>query len=836
MRLATRISLLTSLMSFAAIAGSLGAVAISVQRDVRQGLQADVERAQLTLETLLFQQGAVLGAGAASLASAGSTQALLTSDAVDTPTLQGVADEQRVALAADLLALLDQRGKALAVSPPRSGAPPDFSAILGSESAQVVVVGGKPFLAVPRAVGVEGREVGFLVAGAQLGSAFLATVARQSGAEAVMLIGSRIEGSSVRTVSAPALASASIPPSGVAAVALEDAELVAMRVAIGPDAEVILARNQAEALRQFRATLLRLSLAGSVAFAAIALLLTLVARRIARRVVAVAGVVARVAEGDLTQTVDAGTDRDEVGALAASVNAMAERVKSVIREVRTSSVDLASTAEQYSVVSEQVRAGVDGQLEGAERTASSMTQIAGQLHAVAANTQAMAGSVETTLAAVAALEATSERLSACFADLTNAVTRTSATARHMVQSIALVGTRSGELEEGVQESAATIEQMAASVEATARHAAGLTASVGTTTGVVVRLIRGGEQMVERVGQLEQLSHRAASEVAVGDEAVRSALEAMGRIAEGMAGTASLMRELDGYSRRIHGILEVIEEIADQTNLLALNAAIEAARAGDAGRGFAVVADEVRKLAERSVEAVKEIGAVVRQVHDKTQEAKRSAAHGEQETQAGMRLADRAGDALRSIHQGVLRTSELSTELGRLAHEQSTAFGVVSSAATDMSRATHEVADAMTQQGRGGEHIRAAVLRMRGMAAEVGETSRDLATGAREVVAAVESMNHITDAVAAAVREQVHGIREINKVSERIKRMTAEVSVATTEQRKGGELVVAAADSIMRVARENLASIGEVAALALRVARNSETLSQRIQVFRVDERP
>jgi methyl-accepting chemotaxis protein len=96
------------------------------------------------------------------------------------------------------------------------------------------------------------------------------------------------------------------------------------------------------------------------------------------------------------------------------------------------------------------------------------------------------------------------------------------------------------------------------------------------------------------------------------------------------------------------------------------------------------------------------------------------------------------------------------------------------------------------------------------------------------------MNRIAEAVAAAVRDQVMGIREINKVSERIKRMTAEVSVATHEQRKGGELVVAAADSIMRVARENLASIGEVAALAQRVARNSETLSQRIQVFRLDE--
>src|SRR5262245_3340636 len=187
MRLATRISLLTSLMAFAAIAGSLGAVAVALKRDVQGGLRDELTRAQLTLETLLFQQGAVLGAGAASLASSASMQALLTSDAVDTPTLQGVADEQRVALAADLLALLDGEGRVLAISPRGSGSLPDFTPVLGSESPQVMVIAGKPFLAVPRAVGVEGRDFGFVIACAELGSAFLAAVARQSAAEAVLL-------------------------------------------------------------------------------------------------------------------------------------------------------------------------------------------------------------------------------------------------------------------------------------------------------------------------------------------------------------------------------------------------------------------------------------------------------------------------------------------------------------------------------------------------------------------------------------------------------------------------------------------------------------------------
>ena len=57
-----------------------------------------------------------------------------------------------------------------------------------------------------------------------------------------------------------------------------------------------------------------------------------------------------------------------------------------------------------------------------------------------------------------------------------------------------------------------------------------------------------------------------------------------------------MSEIMESSKKIEGIITLMNDIAFQTNLLALNASVEAARAGEHGKGFAVVASEVRKLA------------------------------------------------------------------------------------------------------------------------------------------------------------------------------------------------------------------------------------------------
>ncbi len=66
--------------------------------------------------------------------------------------------------------------------------------------------------------------------------------------------------------------------------------------------------------------------------------------------------------------------------------------------------------------------------------------------------------------------------------------------------------------------------------------------------------------------------------------------------------------------KINELTNAISEISDQTSLLSLNASIEAARAGDAGRGFAVVASEISNLANKSMENVNDINAIIQEIN------------------------------------------------------------------------------------------------------------------------------------------------------------------------------------------------------------------------------
>src|SRR6185369_10632469 len=97
----------------------------------------------------------------------------------------------------------------------------------------------------------------------------------------------------------------------------------------------------------------------------------------------------------------------------------------------------------------------------------------------------------------------------------------------------------------------------------------------------------------------------------GAQAVQNAIKGMNDIRGQIQETSKRVKRLGESSQEIGEIVQLISDITEQTNVLAMNAAIQAASAGEAGRGFTVVAEEVQRLAERSAEATKHIGAIVK---------------------------------------------------------------------------------------------------------------------------------------------------------------------------------------------------------------------------------
>lgn len=108
-----------------------------------------------------------------------------------------------------------------------------------------------------------------------------------------------------------------------------------------------------------------------------------------------------------------------------------------------------------------------------------------------------------------------------------------------------------------------------------------------------------DEITVTVKQTADTAHQMS---AVSADANQIAVKGGNAVAE----VEATMRSINGSSKKVSEIIQIIEGIAFQTNILALNAAVEAARAGEQGRGFAVVASEVRALAQRSSNAAKEI--------------------------------------------------------------------------------------------------------------------------------------------------------------------------------------------------------------------------------------
>jgi twitching motility protein PilJ len=178
----------------------------------------------------------------------------------------------------------------------------------------------------------------------------------------------------------------------------------------------------------------------------------------------------------------------------------------------------------------------------------------------------------------------------------------------------------------------------------------------------------------------------------GAEAVQNAIRGMNDIREQIQETSKRIKRLGESSQEIGEIVQLISDITEQTNVLALNAAIQAASAGEAGRGFTVVAEEVQRLAERSAEATKHIGAIVKSIQRDTQDAVEAMERSTRGVVEGTRTADEADRALREIEQVSNRLAALIGSISNATEEQAASAVRVAAAMNEILAITRMTTD------------------------------------------------------------------------------------------------------------------------------------------------
>ncbi len=359
------------------------------------------------------------------------------------------------------------------------------------------------------------------------------------------------------------------------------------------------------------------SLAISVGLALAAILL--VNRRVTRPLGALAGAMKRLAAGDLTAEIPHTGRTDEIGDMAATV--------SVFRENATERQRLERQGEADRRDAEGER-----QARDAERTRDS------------GRVQQAVASLGDALGKLASGDMTCRIDRAFDGDLDRLREDFNASVERLEDALRDVDIGASRIRGAADDLSVRTGEQAESVEQTAAALAQITATVRSST-----------HRAEEAGHLV--------------ERTRSGAEKSGEVVHR---AISAMQAIENSSREIGSIIGVIDEIAFQTNLLALNAGVEAARAGDAGKGFAVVAQEVRELAQRSAKAAHEIKTLITTSGD--------------QVRSGVALVGETGTALRAIVTEVQEIDSHVTAIVEAAREQSTGLQEISRAVNAMDQA------------------------------------------------------------------------------------------------------------------------------------------------------
>ena len=193
--------------------------------------------------------------------------------------------------------------------------------------------------------------------------------------------------------------------------------------------------------------------------------------------------------------------------------------------------------------------------------------------------------------------------------------------------------------------------------------------VETATQLVQRSEIAAREISDKAASAQQVSSLVDNVTEKGSKFVSDNIEGMQLIRVTVQIINKKMKSLSERLLEIGTISQLISEIATRTTILAMNASIEASRAGEQGRGFLVISDEIKRLADKSTEATKQIGGVIKSIQTEASEVTASLEEETRTVEVQAKLAHDTSESFNAIQEAIGQSKTVVTEITGLSNEQ-----------------------------------------------------------------------------------------------------------------------------------------------------------------------
>jgi methyl-accepting chemotaxis protein len=301
--------------------------------------------------------------------------------------------------------------------------------------------------------------------------------------------------------------------------------------------------------------------------------------------------------------------------------------------------------------------------------------------------------------------------------------------RAMVSRVSEHSQRLSEQVMGMTQSTAEVSAMSEDVSTTiqqiAKGAEDQAAKIAEVHHLMQEMQGSMKEVEKKAGEAAVAVDKATLTAQVGGKLARGTIDRITTLNETILLNSEGIHHLGAKSKEISRVVDIISGISEQTNLLSLNAAIEAARAGEQGKGFAVVADEIRGLADRVGKATDEIGALILEIQNDTQQAVQSMEKSANEIQVsreGIKKMEHALDEIVSVIENVVTFTKSISELTSLQNQRYskiiTSIQDINAVSEESAASTEEVSASTEEQTASMEQVTATFKELSAMAEEL----------------------------------------------------------------------------------------------------------------------